>query len=183
MALLFGSVRILVVSLIPNLIPLVLTAGLMGFANVPIKPSTILVFGIALGIAVDNAIYLLARYRLELKLTGQDLARCVDRAVREVSVGIIYTSWASSPSPPGSAAYALGTSPPSPRAAMFNLLVLLACLQQAVMTKAFKKEGLLKHRWREGGAERWSPHCPALLLDQIPASTGRCQSPRDPNVQ
>ena len=92
MALLFGSARILVVSLIPNLIPLVLTAGLMGFTNVPIKPSTILVFGIALGIAVDNAIYLLARYRLELKLTGQDLALSVDRAVREVSVGIIYTS-------------------------------------------------------------------------------------------
>lgn len=46
----------------------------------------------ALGIAVDNAIYLLARYRLELKLTGQNLALSVDRAVREVSVGIIYTS-------------------------------------------------------------------------------------------
>ena len=92
MALLFGSLRILVVSLVPNLIPLVLTAGLMGFTDIPIKPSTILVFGIALGIAVDNAIYLLARYRLELKLTGQDLALSVDRAVREVSVGIIYTS-------------------------------------------------------------------------------------------
>jgi len=92
MALLFGSIRILIVSLIPNLIPLVLTAGLMGFTKQPIKPSTILVFGIALGIAVDNAIYLLARYRRELKLTGQDPARSVDRAVREVSLGIIYTS-------------------------------------------------------------------------------------------
>jgi uncharacterized protein len=92
MALLFGSLRILVVSLIPNLIPLVVTAGLMGFFHIPIKPSTILVFGIALGIAVDNAIHFLARYRLELKLTNNDIKRSVDLATREVSVGIIYTS-------------------------------------------------------------------------------------------
>ena len=92
MALLFNSLRILVVSLIPNLIPLLFTAGLMGFLRIPIKPSTMLVFGIALGIAVDNAIHFLARYRLELKLSGHDLAKSVDRATREVSVGIIYTS-------------------------------------------------------------------------------------------
>lgn len=92
MALLFNSVRILVVALIPNVVPLIVTAGIMGFLHIPIKPSTMLVFGIALGIAVDNAIFFLARYRLELKLTGGDLARSVDNAVREVSVGIIYTS-------------------------------------------------------------------------------------------
>jgi predicted RND superfamily exporter protein len=92
MALLFNSLRILIVSLIPNLIPLLVTAGLMGFLHIPIKPSTMLVFGIALGIAVDNAIHFLARYRLELKLTGYDLKRSVDLATREVSVGIIYTS-------------------------------------------------------------------------------------------
>ncbi len=92
MALLFNSFRILIVSLIPNMIPLIVTAGLMGFFGIPIKPSTMLVFGIALGIAVDNAIHFLARYRLELKLTGNDLARSVDLATREVSVGIIYTS-------------------------------------------------------------------------------------------
>ncbi|HEY0976101.1 MAG TPA: MMPL family transporter [Flavobacteriales bacterium] len=92
MALLFNSIRVLIVALIPNLIPLIVTAGIMGFLNIPIKPSTMLVFGIALGIAVDNAIHLLARYRIELKLTGGDLKLSVDRAVREVSVGIIYTS-------------------------------------------------------------------------------------------
>ncbi|HRH37526.1 MAG TPA: MMPL family transporter [Flavobacteriales bacterium] len=92
MALLFNSFRILVVALIPNMIPLVLTAGIMGFFHIPIKPSTMLVFGIALGIAVDNAIHFLARYRLELKLTGGDLQKSVDLATREVSVGIIYTS-------------------------------------------------------------------------------------------
>ncbi|MCB0759310.1 MAG: MMPL family transporter [Flavobacteriales bacterium] len=92
MALLFNSLRILIVALIPNMIPLLVTAGLMGFLHIPIKPSTMLVFGIALGIAVDNAIHFLARYRLEVKLTGGDLAKAVDNAVREVSVGIIYTS-------------------------------------------------------------------------------------------
>ncbi len=92
MAVLFNSLRILIVALIPNIIPLIVTAGIMGFAGIPIKPSTMLVFGIALGIAVDNAIHLLARYRIEVKLTGGDLKLSVDRAVREVSVGIIYTS-------------------------------------------------------------------------------------------
>ncbi len=92
MAVLFNSFRILIVSLIPNMIPLIVTAGLMGFFGIPIKPSTMLVFGIALGIAVDNAIHFLARYRLELKLTNNDLQRSVDLATREVSVGIIYTS-------------------------------------------------------------------------------------------
>jgi len=92
MALLFNSVRILIVALIPNVVPLIVTAGLMGFLHIPIKPSTMLVFGIALGIAVDNAIFFLARYRLEVKLTGGDLNQSVDHAVREVSVGIIYTS-------------------------------------------------------------------------------------------
>lgn len=92
MAMLFNSLRILLVALIPNVVPLIVTAGLMGFLDIPIKPSTMLVFGIALGIAVDNAIFFLARYRLEVKLTGGDLAHSVDRAVREVSVGIIYTS-------------------------------------------------------------------------------------------
>lgn len=92
MAVLFNSFRILIVSLIPNMIPLIVTAGIMGFFHIPIKPSTMLVFGIALGIAVDNAIHFLARYRLELKLTNNDLQRSVDLATREVSVGIIYTS-------------------------------------------------------------------------------------------
>jgi len=154
MALLFGSLRILIVSLIPNLIPLVLTAGLMGFTNVPIKPSTILVFGIALGIAVDNAIYLLARYRLELKLSGQDLARSVDKAVREVSVGIIYTSvvlffgFITFAASQFGGIRALGTlTSITLLVAMFtNLLVLPALLlsfNKRLTTRAFKKEPVL----------------------------------------
>lgn len=163
MALLFGSARILVVSLIPNLIPLVLTAGLMGFTNVPIKPSTILVFGIALGIAVDNAIYLLARYRLELKLTGQDLALSVDRAVREVSVGIIYTSvvlffgFITLGASQFGGIRALGTlTSITLLVAMFtNLLVLPAMLlsfNKRLMTRAFEKSLLSLPDGEDGSA-------------------------------
>lgn len=148
MALLFNSLRILVVSLIPNLIPLVVTAGLMGFLHIPIKPSTILVFGIALGIAVDNAIHFLARYRLELRLTGHDLKRSVDLATREVSVGIIYTSavllagfsmFAFSHFG-GIQALGILTSLTLLVAMLTNLLVLpslLISLNKALMTKAF----------------------------------------------
>lgn len=66
MAYLFRSFRMIVISLIPNLLPLVITAGVMGFVGVPIKPSTILVFSIAFGISVDDTIHFLAKYRQEL---------------------------------------------------------------------------------------------------------------------
>ncbi len=68
MALLFNSARMVVVSLVPNMIPMITTAGLMGYLDIPIKPSTILVFSIAFGIAVDDAIHYLSKYRQELKL-------------------------------------------------------------------------------------------------------------------
>lgn len=150
MALLFNSLRILVVSLIPNIIPLVLTAGLMGYFGVPIKPSTILVFSIALGIAVDNAIYLLARYRLELKLSGHDIHRSIDRATREVSVGIIYTSMVlffgfivlGASQFGGIQALGILTSVTLAVAMFTNLLVLPALLhsfERSMTTKAFEE--------------------------------------------
>jgi hypothetical protein len=63
MALLFNSYRMILVSLIPNLLPQLLTAAMMGFIGIPIKPSTILIFSIAFGISVDNSIHFLAKYR------------------------------------------------------------------------------------------------------------------------
>ncbi|MDP5228982.1 MAG: MMPL family transporter, partial [Cellulophaga sp.] len=60
MAYLFRSFKMIIISLIPNLLPLVITAGLMGYVGVPIKPSTILVFSIAFGISVDDTIHFLA---------------------------------------------------------------------------------------------------------------------------
>jgi len=92
MALLFNSARMVVVSLIPNIVPLIATAGLMGYLGVPIKPSTLLVFSIALGIAVDDAIHYLSKYRHELKATKHNLKESVLNAIREAGVSMIYTS-------------------------------------------------------------------------------------------
>lgn len=92
MALLFNSARMVVISLIPNLIPLLFTAGLMGYFGVAIKPSTILVFSIAFGISVDDTIHFLSKYRQELKLRSWDIQTCVLNAVHETGVSMIYTS-------------------------------------------------------------------------------------------
>lgn len=92
MAYLFRSFRMIVVSLIPNLLPLVVTAGIMGFIGVPIKPSTILVFSIAFGISVDDTIHFLAKYRQELQTNHWKIRKSVYAALRETGVSMIYTS-------------------------------------------------------------------------------------------
>ncbi len=92
MAFLFRSFRIILISMIPNIIPLLFTAGIMGFFQIPLKPSTLLVFGIALGITVDNAILFLAKYRQELKLHTWDIKQSILISVRETGLGIFYTS-------------------------------------------------------------------------------------------
>ena len=66
MAILFSSARMVLVSLVPNLLPLLLTASIMGYFGISIKPSTILIFSIAFGISVDDTIHFLAKYRQEL---------------------------------------------------------------------------------------------------------------------
>lgn len=92
MAVLFRSMRIIIISMIPNIIPLLFTAGIMGYFGIPLKPSTLLVFGIALGITVDNAILFLAKYRQELKLHNWDLKYAILLSLRETGLGIFYTS-------------------------------------------------------------------------------------------
>lgn len=92
MGILFRSFKIILVSMIPNIIPLLFTAGIMGFFKIPLKPSTLLVFGIALGITVDNAILFLAKYRQELKLHSHDMNFAILKALRETGLGIFYTS-------------------------------------------------------------------------------------------
>tara|TARA_B100000768_G_scaffold27011_1_gene25201 strand:- start:3055 stop:5427 length:2373 start_codon:yes stop_codon:yes gene_type:complete len=91
MAWMFNSFRMVMVSLIPNLIPLLLTAAIMGYFSIAIKPSTILVFGIAFGISVDDTIHFLAKYRQELKYNG-NIRKSVKKAIRETGVSMIYTS-------------------------------------------------------------------------------------------
>ncbi len=92
MAVLFRSFKIILISMIPNIIPLLFTAGIMGYFQIPLKPSTLLVFGIALGITVDNAILFLAKYRQELKLHAWDIKYSILLSVRETGLGIFYTS-------------------------------------------------------------------------------------------
>ena len=92
MALLFSSLRMILVSMIPNIIPLLITAAIMGFVGIPIKPSTIIVFSIALGISVDNAIQYLSRYRHELKLTNGAIKQSAISALHEAGFSMIYTS-------------------------------------------------------------------------------------------
>ncbi|MFB9055940.1 RND family transporter [Mariniflexile ostreae] len=92
MAYMFRSARMIIVSLIPNLLPLLITAGLMGYLGVPIKPSTILVFSIAFGISVDDTIHFLAKYRQELQANNWKIKTSVFNALRESGVSMFYTS-------------------------------------------------------------------------------------------
>lgn len=89
---LFRSFRILLCSLIPNVIPLVITAGVMGWAGVPLKPSTVLVFSVALGIAIDITIRFLVNYKQELPHQDYDLKKTVIETIHGTGISIIYTS-------------------------------------------------------------------------------------------
>lgn len=91
MAGIFTSGRMILISLIPNTIPLLFTAGIMGFSGVSFKPSTVLVFSVAFGIAVDFSIHFLTKYKLELKHT-KNLSTAVKRVQREISTSMIYTA-------------------------------------------------------------------------------------------
>lgn len=89
---LFRSARILICSLVPNLIPLLITAGIMGWAKIPLKPSTVLVFSVALGIAIDITIRFLVNYKQELPHNNYDMKRTVIETIHSTGISIIYTS-------------------------------------------------------------------------------------------
>jgi hypothetical protein len=92
MAWMFRSPQMIAISLLPNILPLLITAGLMGFFDIPIKPSTILVFSIAFGISVDDTIHFLAKYRQELMANQWKIKPSVYAALRETGVSMFYTS-------------------------------------------------------------------------------------------
>lgn len=89
---LFRSVRIMFCSLIPNIVPLIVTAGVMGWVGLPLKPSTVLVFSVALGIAVDITIRFLVNYKQELPVFGNDKRQTVQSTMKNTGLSIIYTS-------------------------------------------------------------------------------------------
>ena len=88
----FRSFKMVLVSLIPNLLPLLLTAGIMGFLDIPLKPSTILVFGIAFGLSVDDTIRFLAQYREELKKNNWKIRKAVFATFADAGLSMFYTS-------------------------------------------------------------------------------------------
>jgi predicted RND superfamily exporter protein len=89
---LFRSFRILICSLIPNIIPLLITAGVMGWMGVHLKPSTVLIFSVALGIAIDVTIRFLVNYKQELPLHDHNLEKTVIETIHGTGISIIYTS-------------------------------------------------------------------------------------------
>ena len=89
---LFRSVRIILLSKLPCLIPLIITAGLMGFMDIRFKPSTILIFSIAFGIASDGTVYFLAKYRQELKYHKKSIPQAISASIMETGLSMIYTT-------------------------------------------------------------------------------------------
>ena len=92
MAILFGNFKMIIISLVPNMIPLLITGGMMGFAGIPLKPSTALIFSIAFGISVDDSIHFLAKYRQELFANRFFVPVAVSKSLRETGASMIYTS-------------------------------------------------------------------------------------------
>jgi hypothetical protein len=89
---LFMSPRMILISVIPSLVPLVITAGLMGFFHIYLKPSTILIFSIAFGIASDGTLYFLTKYRQEYKGQKISISAAVSLTIKETGVSMIYTA-------------------------------------------------------------------------------------------
>lgn len=92
MWMLFRGFKMILISLLPNLIPLMITAAIMGFLGINLKPSTILIFSIALGIASDQTIYFLTRYRYDLKNTAWTISKIITDTLNETGVSMIYTA-------------------------------------------------------------------------------------------
>ena len=80
------------ISVVPSLIPLLITAGIMGYFHIYIKPSTILVYSIAFGIASDGTLYFLTKYRQEMKTSHSSISKAVSLTIKETGVSMIYTA-------------------------------------------------------------------------------------------
>ncbi|WP_370088804.1 RND family transporter [Ekhidna sp.] len=92
MGLLFRNLKMIIISIIPNIIPLLITAGIMGYFGIPLKPSTALIFSIVFGISVDDSIHFLAKYRQELFANKFNVSKAISKSIRETGSSMIYTS-------------------------------------------------------------------------------------------
>lgn len=164
MAFLFSSARMVFMSLVPNLLPQMVTAACMGYFGISLKPSTILVFSIAYGISVDATIHFLASYREELKKHALNYKQAVVHSLKETGISMIYTAiillfgfgvFAASDF---GGTVALGTlvSLTLFVAMLANLILLpslLLSFDQWITTKAFKKEPMLRIMDEESNIE------------------------------
>lgn len=87
----FRQLRMVLISLVPNILPLVMVAGLMGFAGIHLKISSAIIFSVSLGIAVDCSIHYLVRYRLARR-AGDDISTAITNSFRDIGLSMIYTS-------------------------------------------------------------------------------------------
>ena len=92
MGILFRSPKMITISLIPNLVPLIVIAGLMGYFDVALRPSTVLIFSVVFGISVDDSIHFLAKYRQELFANNFFVPLAISKSIRETGASMIYTS-------------------------------------------------------------------------------------------
>ena len=152
---LFMSSRMIVLSILPSIIPLFITAGLMGFFDIALKPSTILIFSIAFGISSDGTIYFLTRYRQEMKHTHMSISRAVSLTIKETGVSMIYTAIIlfsgffifNASSFGGTASLGILLSVTLLVAMCSNLILLpalLISLERRMTTKAFLEEPLMQ---------------------------------------
>jgi predicted RND superfamily exporter protein len=155
MFLLFMSFRMVVISLVPSLVPLLITAAIMGYAGIALKPSTILIFSIAFGIASDGTMYFLTKYRQELKKHGGSISKTVSLTINETGVSMIYTAVIlfsgffifSASSFGGTSALGILISVTLLIAMCSNLIflpTLLLSLEKRMTTKAFLQEPLIQ---------------------------------------
>lgn len=155
MAWMFKSKRMVLIALVPNVIPQIITAAIMGYVGIPIKASTILVFSVAFGISVDNTIHYLAKYRQELQATNWSIRSSVVLALKETGQSMIYTSIIlffgfgifCLSSFGGTFALGLLTSITLFAAMLANLIVLpslLLTMEHSITNKTFRAEPLLQ---------------------------------------
>ncbi|MFW5659229.1 MAG: efflux RND transporter permease subunit, partial [Bacteroidota bacterium] len=143
---LFRSWRIMLIAVAANLVPLLFTAGFMGFTGIPLKPSTMLIFQLSFSIAVDDCIHYLSMYRHERK-TGASVQNAAGRTIRHTGLSIIYTSvvlfmgfMVFVPSAFGTTKYLGLLTAVTLMIAMFINLILVPALLMSFDTKKFDKD-------------------------------------------
>jgi predicted RND superfamily exporter protein len=90
-ALVHRNLRMMIIAIIPNLLPIIIIGGIMGFTGIEMKSATSIIFSIAFGIATDDTIHFLARLKLEIA-QGKSVMYCVKRSFLSTGKAVVVTS-------------------------------------------------------------------------------------------